>query len=62
MNERQKTPLYEGSGITIDDRGNLNSSWDYVDYEKGTGRVTMDGTFDAQELRAIADYMDKHDS
>lgn len=54
-------PLFDKSEIKIDDKGNLTSSYDYVDYEKGSNRVTMDGTFDSQELRAIADYMEKYD-
>lgn len=54
-------PLFEGSDIRINENGDLASSYDYVDYVIGSARVTMDGVFTAQELRAIADYMDKHD-
>lgn len=53
-------PLFEGSEIYIEPNGDLYSSYDYVSHQKGTNRVTMDGDFDAQELRAIADYMEKH--
>lgn len=54
-------PLFEGSEIYVGKNGYLRSSYDCVDYEAGSNRVVMDGTFDAQELRAIADHMEKHD-
>jgi len=60
MPRPEDKPLFEGSEIIIESSGNLHSSYEYVDYQIGDNRVTMDGVFDAQELRAIADYMEKH--
>ena len=61
MSEK-RTPLFEGCLLWIDEAGNLHSSDHdaYASYDCGDNRVTMDGIFDAQELRAIADHMDKH--
>jgi len=55
-----RTPLFEKSEIIIEENGDLHSSYDYVGYEMGDNRITLDGIFDAQELRAMADYMEKH--
>ncbi len=55
-----RTPLFEKSEIIIEQNGNLHSSYEYVDYQMGDNRITLDGVFDSQELRAMADYMDKH--
>lgn len=55
-----RTPLFEKCEIFIEENGCLHSSYEYVDYQMGDNRITLDGVFDAQELRAMADYMDKH--
>lgn len=55
-----RTPLFEKSEIIVEENGNLHSSYEYVDYQMGDNRITLDGVFDAQELRAMADYMEKN--
>ena len=41
-------------------KGDLEDISEYVCYRKGSDEVCLDGQFKPDQLRAIADYIDKH--
>ncbi len=53
-----KLPI-EGQEFYIDD-GTLNGSFLYLYFKPGDSTASLDGIFNSAQLRAIADYMDKH--